>query len=83
MQPLFSILFLFAGAAGAQSSPGACPSDLDIKNIHTALSARVIQPRNAVALRSELAKAESCRSTGGRYTYEQWKRLENVLRGEP
>lgn len=83
MRPFLPIFLLLAGAASAQSVPGACPSDLDIKNIHTALSALVIPPRNALALRSELAKAELCRGAGGRYTYEQWKRLENVLRGEP
>jgi hypothetical protein len=83
MRPFLPILLLLAGTAGAQSVPGACPSELDIKNIHTALSALVIPTKNASALKSELAKAELCRASGGRYTYEQWKRLENVLRGEP
>jgi surface antigen len=59
-----------------------CPSDLDIKNIHTRLSAQVIHPKNRAALHHELAKASNCRAYGGTYSYEQRKRLEDVLRGE-
>jgi hypothetical protein len=62
--------------------PGSCPTETDIRNIHTRLSARVIAPSNRAALYTELAKAERCPVIGRRYTYEDWKRLEGVLRGD-
>jgi hypothetical protein len=46
------------------------------------LSAKVIPPKNLAALYTELAKAERCPSVGRRYSYDEWKRLEAVLRGD-
>ena len=62
--------------------PGSCPSETDIKNIHTRLSASVIPAANRRALYVELDKAERCSSLGRRYSYDEWKRLEGVLRGD-
>jgi hypothetical protein len=62
--------------------PGSCPSELDIMNIHTRLSASVIPAKNRQALHVELHKAERCPSLGRRYSHEEWKRLEGVLRGD-
>lgn len=72
-------------AAPAQQiapTPVSCPSEVDIKNIHTRLSAKVIPAGNRAALHRELAKAERCIAIGGRYSYEDRRRLESVLRGE-
>ena len=62
--------------------PASCPSELDIKNIHTRLSARVVPAKNTAALHTELAKAERCARIGGRYSYDDWQRLQAVLRGD-
>ena len=62
--------------------PGSCPSETDINNIHTRLSAKVIPAANRAALYTQLAKAERCPTLGRRYSYEDWKRLEGVLRGD-
>jgi len=62
--------------------PGSCPSETDIRNIHTRLSAKVIPAKNRAALYTELAKAERCPAVGRRYSYEDWKRLQDVLRGD-
>jgi hypothetical protein len=62
--------------------PGSCPSETEIKNIHTRLSASVIPAANRRALYVELEKAERCPSLGRRYSYDDWKRLEGVLRGD-
>ncbi len=69
------------GPAGG-AAPGACPSATDIGNIHTRLSARVVPARNRVALQQELAKAQRCIELGTKYSYDDWKRLEAVLRGD-
>lgn len=60
----------------------ACPSDLDIKNIETRLSARVVPPDNAGSLHQEKAKAMTCRTAGGRYSQDDWKRMKAVTRGD-
>ena len=70
-----------AGARQA-SPPGSCPSETDIRNIHTRLSAMVIPAKNRTALYTELAKAQRCPAVDGRYSYEDWKRLQAVLRGD-
>jgi hypothetical protein len=62
--------------------PGSCPSETDIRNIHTRLSAKVIPAKNRAALYTELARAERCPTLGGRYSHEDWKRLQAVLRGD-
>jgi hypothetical protein len=71
-----------SGVRAPVSEPGACPSDTDIANIHTRLSARVVPADNRVALQHELAKAQQCRAVGIRYSYDDWRRLEAVLRGD-
>lgn len=63
-------------------APASCPSEVDIKNIHTRLSAKIIPAGNRAALHQELTKAERCLAIGGRYSYEDRRRLESVLRGE-
>jgi hypothetical protein len=81
-----AVLALAAVATHAQLppvKPGECPTDLDIQNIHTSLSAKVVPPKNASSLHRELAKAETCRRVGSKYTHDDWKRLEEVLRGFP
>ena len=60
----------------------ACPSDQDLKNIDTRLSARVIPADNRAALQQEKAKATRCRMTGTRYLEFDWKRMEAVIRGD-
>lgn len=60
----------------------ACPSDLDIRNIDTRLSARVISPANEQTLRAERRKAVQCRQSNKRYSEKEWRRLEAVIRGE-
>lgn len=62
--------------------PGSCPSETDIRNIHTRLSAKVIPASNRAALYKELAKAERCPAVGRPYSNEDWKRLKDVLRGD-
>ena len=62
--------------------PGSCPSETDIGNIHTRLSAKVVPAANRAALYTQLAKAERCPTLGRRYSHEDWKRLEGVLRGD-
>lgn len=62
--------------------PGACPGELDLRNIETRLSGQVVPAKNRAALYHERWKAQQCRVVGGRYGHEDWKRLEGVLRGE-
>jgi hypothetical protein len=66
----------------AGPAPGACPSDLDVQNIDTRLSGHVVPAKNRAALHYERSKALRCRSFGGRYEHDDWKRLAGVLRGE-
>lgn len=83
--------FAMAGAAHASNTlppvqyiggTPACPSDLDIKNMETRLSARVVAPDNASSLHLEKAKAMTCRTAGGRYSQDDWKRMKAVTRGD-
>lgn len=60
----------------------ACPRDVDIQNIETRLSARVVPADNLSALNQEKAKAVRCRTLGGRYSQEDWKRMNAVTRGD-
>ncbi len=59
-----------------------CPTDLDIKNMETRMSARVIPAKNRVALEAEHAKAHLCRRAGTEYTPDDWKRMKAVTRGD-
>lgn len=59
-----------------------CPRDLDIKNIDTRLSARVVPADNMAALHQERDKAVRCRTLGTRYSPEDWKRMNAVIRGD-
>ncbi|HEY8361044.1 MAG TPA: DUF4124 domain-containing protein [Ramlibacter sp.] len=59
-----------------------CPSELDVRNIEAAMSARVVVKRQA-SLRQELRKAAACRSgSHPPYTSAEWDRMRAVLRGE-
>ena len=60
----------------------ACPSDLDIRNLETRLSAVVHRASNEARVRQELQKATTCRQVGARYSEVDWKVLQAVLRGE-
>lgn len=62
--------------------PGSCPTETDIKNIHTRLNAKIVPAKNVSALHNELDKAERCPHGSRRYSHEDWKRLEAVLRGD-
>lgn len=73
---------LRAPVTAAAPEPGACPSDTDVANINTRLSARVHPPSNVGALRAELSKAQRCRVIAGRYSHDDWQRLQAVLRGD-
>jgi hypothetical protein len=81
---------VLAGAANAQKLPPvqyidgapACPRDVDIANIDTRLSARVIAADNQMALHQEKAKAIQCRMIGARYSGEDFKRMHAVTRGD-
>lgn len=64
-----------------EGSP-ACPRDIDIGNIDTRLSARVIAADNQMALHQERAKAIQCRMIGARYSQEDFKRMQAVTRGD-
>jgi hypothetical protein len=66
----------------AKLPPGSCPSETDIRNINTRLTGTVVSPRNRFALQNELAKAEKCPRGRRAYAYDDWKRLEGVLRGD-
>ncbi|WP_048441785.1 hypothetical protein [Caenimonas sp. SL110] len=84
------VTVVVSGAALAQSLPpveyvnGApqCPRDLDIKNMETRLSARIVPADNAAAVRQELAKAAQCRRMGLSYGPDDWKRMNAVTRGD-
>ncbi len=84
------LTLVISGAAVAQNLPpveyvnGApqCPRDLDIKNMETRLSARVVPADNAAEVRQEIAKATHCRRMGLRYGPDDWKRMNAVTRGD-
>lgn len=57
-----------------------CPSDQDVSNIKAAMTAIVVQKR-MTSLRSELARAENCRLSGGQYSNSDWERMNLILRG--
>lgn len=79
-----------AAASPAQQLPAViyvdgrpqCPTDLDLRNIETRLSARTAKPGNQTSLRAEQMLAINCRMNGTRYSESDWQRLRAVVRGE-
>lgn len=85
MRSGFLLLILpFVASAQTAIPPehGNCPTDKDLSNIDTRLSAKVVTPKNQQALHTQRTLAIQCRALRGQFSHAQWERFNAVLRGE-
>ncbi|MBN9695609.1 MAG: DUF4124 domain-containing protein [Zoogloea sp.] len=67
------------GAAGSGASGSAahveCPTERDITNLETRASSITLDARSRSFLQAEIRRAKACGTEGGRYSREDWARI--------